>query len=287
MILEILDGDTLAKRIETSGRLSVTQIGEIGRQLAIVLAATHDENVVHGDLRPDVVFLLKAGGLARSEPIKVTEFGVAKLKRSIGMPIGPVYTAPELLGSGAEVDWRIDAYSLGCVAFEMATGRPPFLGASADEVRAKHLEHVPPSPRSLMPDVSPALDVLIGRLLSKRPGDRFSSMREVARVFEALGGSSRPLAPTATDQPVLVLGELQAKAGELQAKPLRAPVEEPQAAVISSVIAPESTAMVRTKRSRLPLAILIAVIVVAGGATAIALGMRGGAPEPAGSAAKP
>jgi serine/threonine-protein kinase len=210
VISEVLDGDTLAARIEASGRLSITQIGEIGRQLANVLAATHDENIVHGDLRPSVVFLLKAGGLSRGDAIKVTEFGVAKLKREAGIPIGPLYTAPELLGSGSTIDWRVDAYGLGCVAFEMATGKPPFTGASADEVRRKHLEQLAPAARSLMPDVSPALDVLIGRLLSKRPEDRFSSMREVARAFEALGGSSsRPLAPTATDQPVLVLGELQ------------------------------------------------------------------------------
>ncbi|MBS1123431.1 MAG: serine/threonine protein kinase, partial [Deltaproteobacteria bacterium] len=110
VIHELLAGDTLAHRIETSGRLSITQIAEIGRQLANVLAATHDEGIIHGDVRPDVVFLLPQGGLARGEPIKLTELGVAALKRAIGIPIGPVYTAPELLGSGESIDWRVDAY---------------------------------------------------------------------------------------------------------------------------------------------------------------------------------
>jgi serine/threonine-protein kinase len=290
VVHELLAGETLGRRIETSGRLSITQIGEIGRQLANVLAATHDEGIIHGDVRPDVVFLLPQGGLARGEPIKVIELGVAALKRAIGIPIGPVYTAPEMLGSGEPIDWRVDAYGLGCVAFEMATGRPPFVGASADEVRTKHLEHVPPAARSLMPDVSPALDVLIGRLLSKRPGDRFSSMREIARVFEALGGgaSSRPLAQTATDTPVLVLGELQAK-GEIQAKPV-APspaVPAPQVVATDSIeVAPGVTATIHRQpqkksksKSKLP-AIVIGVVIVAGGVTALALGMRGGSSEP-------
>ncbi len=325
VIQELLAGETLAKRIETSGRLSITQIGEIGRQLANVLAATHDEGVIHGDLRPDVVFMLPQGGLARGEPIKITELGVARLKRGVGIPIGPVYTAPELLGSGEPVDWRVDAYGLGCVAFEMATGRPPFLGASADEVRAKHLEHVPPAARSLMPDVSPGLDMLIGRLLSKRPGDRFSSMREIARVFEGLGGggasSARPLAPTATDTPVLVLGEMGGSGvskGTIQSMPVSpSPVVAPKQSIeVSSEVAhvvtteapasragsqnrpdlrpdlrPDSTATMRRhkKKSMVP-AIVIGILIVAGGATAIALGMRGssdGSASTTGSAAKP
>lgn len=288
VIQEILDGDTLARRIESSGRLSVTQIGEIGRQLANVLAATHDEGLVHGDLRPDAIFLMRAGGLARGEPLKVIEFGVARLKRAVGVVIGPVYTAPELLGSGATIDWRVDAYGLGCVAFEMATGRPPFSGANADEVRAKHLEQSPPAARSHMPDVTPALDMLIGRLLSKRPEDRFSSMREIARTFEALGGggSSRPLAPTANEMPALVMGEMS---GEIKARPSQPdhPPEAPAAAAPSpmpkheaSVIAPDATAvMSKRKRSKAPLLIVLAVIVIAGSAVGIALGMRGGSSE--------
>jgi serine/threonine-protein kinase len=210
----LLEGDTLAKRTRP-------RAGCRGRRSARSAPARERargdarRGIAHGDLRLDAVFLMRQGGLARGEPVKVTEFGVADLKRAVGIAIGPVYTPPEFLGSGATVDWRVDAYGLGCVAFEMATGKPPFIGASADEVRTKHLEQVPPAARSMMPDVAPALDQLIGRLLSKRPEDRYSSMREIARAFEPFGGgSSRPLAQTADDQPALVLGEVQA-AGEL------------------------------------------------------------------------
>jgi serine/threonine protein kinase len=201
-----------------------------------------------------------------------------------------VYTSPEMLGNGEPIDWRVDAYGLGCVAFEMATGRPPFLGASADEVRQKHLEAAPPTARSLMPDVAPSLDTLIGRLLAKKPADRFGSMREIARAFEALGGgaSSRPLATTG-EMPAVVVGELQAQ-GEIQAKP--AAKEPVQAVEQPSIIAPtgsvtlaaplslpppapspaisDSTMSIPKRRGKSSLVIVIAILVLlaAGGAAA-------------------
>lgn len=292
VIMELLDGDTLAKRIEATGRMSLTQIGEIGRQVALALAATHDDGIVHGDLRPDVVFLLSQGGLSRGEPIKITEWGIADLKRAVGIEIGPVYTAPELLGSGEPIDWRVDAYGLGCIVYEMATGQPPFSGANADEVRAKHREAVPPSARALMPDVAPALDQLIGRLLSKNPGDRYGSMREIARLFEPFGTNEKPLAPTA-DLPVVSAAEL-ATSGELKS---RAPAKEPTMEVESSIQieGPEAAQAVVTEAppppsrpepassgthrtiprqgSKLPL-ILIVIALLVGGAVAVAFAMR-------------
>ncbi|MEO8698682.1 MAG: serine/threonine-protein kinase [Kofleriaceae bacterium] len=283
---EIFEGQLLAKRIEESGRLSATQIGDIGRQIANVLAATHEEGIVHGDLRPDVVFLLPQGGLARGEPVKLTELGVATLKRSLGIAIGPVYTAPELLGSGEPVDWRVDAYGLGCLAYEMATGQPPFRGASADEVRTKHLEAVPPAARAMMPDVPPALDMLIGRLLSKRPDDRFASMRAIGREFEAIGGgATQPLAKTAEQLAVVVAGEMRAQ-GEITAKPVVArpepemPTESihvsgstgvvhiPAPIAAAPVVRPDATTMMKKQGSALPIVLLV-LFLLAGGGTAL------------------
>jgi serine/threonine protein kinase len=289
IVRELIDTDPLSKRIQSLGRLSLTQIGEIGKQIASVMAAMHDEHIVHGDLRPDVVLLLPQGGLSRGEPVKVTELGVADLKRALGIPIGPVYTAPELLGSGEPIDWRVDAYGLGCVVFEMATGRPPYLGSSAEEVRQKHLEAVPPAARSLMPDVAPSLDTLIGRLLSKKPDDRFGSMREILRAFEQMGGgSTRPLAPTASDMPAVVVGELQAQ-GEIQAKPAKEPETFMET---SSIIAPtgsvtierpqpaphvsEATLSIPKRRgggSKVGILIAVLLLLAAGG-TALAFALR-------------
>jgi eukaryotic-like serine/threonine-protein kinase len=297
VVFELLDIDPLARRIQQLGRLSTPQIAEVGLQVANVLAALHDEGVVHGDLRPDVILLAAQSGVAR-EPVKLAEVGVAALKRAIDVEIGPVYTAPELLGSGEPIDWRVDAYSLGCVTFEMATGRPPFQGQTADEVRTKHREAVPPAARSHMPDVPPSLDVLIGRLLSKKPDDRFGSMREIARAFEALAaGSARPLTPTA-QTPAVDLGEIESGSleakGEIQAKAApSAPRDEP----LSSIIAPDGSTTIdpaprpaphpaareladstmsipRRQPSRLPLVLVLVVIVLGGIAAALLLTLR-------------
>ncbi len=199
-----IEGESLAKRIGDLGRLSITQIGEIGRQLANALAAVHDEGLVHGDVKPGCIFLLPQGALAR-EPVQVIEIGAAIAKRASGIPVSPVYTAPEVWSANAS-DWRIDAYALGCVVFEMATGKPPYIG-KPEEIRAKHLSMRAPSARSMMPDVPPSLDVMLGRLMSKAPEDRYGSMREIARAFDtAMAGAarrtssadSRALAPGAT-----------------------------------------------------------------------------------------
>src|SRR5690606_31790636 len=115
-------------------------------------------------LRPACIFLEPQGGLARAEPVKVTESGAGNAKRAAGINVPPAYTAPEVWSANSR-EWRVDAYALGCVIYEMATGKPPYVGKSDNEVRAKHLSAPTPSARSLMPDVPPTLDVMLGRLL--------------------------------------------------------------------------------------------------------------------------
>lgn len=292
-------GEPLAKRIADLGRLSITQIGEIARQLAHAIAAVHDEGLVHGDIKPSCIFLLPQGAL-KTEPVKVIEVGAALAKRASGIPVPPTYTAPEVWSANAS-DWRIDAYALGCVVFEMATGKPPYIG-KPEEVRAKHLSARAPSARSMMPDVPPSLDVMLGRLLSKAPEDRYGSMREIARAFETvMGGAARSSAPTATDTPVFK-GEIAGMAakdvpeagvtsGELKARvaPAPEPKKEPEtSSVVASgavVIQPEVQPEIRIPSSRetqqikkqggSPLAMVIVIVVVLlGGGIAVAMMLR-------------
>jgi hypothetical protein len=141
-----------------------------------------------------------------------------------------------------------------------------------------------------MPDVAPSLDTLIGRLLSKKPGDRYGSMREIERAFDQIGvGSSRPLATTESNMPAVVVGELQAQ-GEIRAKPAKEP---PRDAETPSIIAPtgsveipaalaapmrpsEETLAIPKNRpggSKLALVIVLLVLLAAGG-TAVAFALR-------------
>src|SRR5688572_9355967 len=166
LIMEYLEGETLGQRMK-SGRLPFSQIGEIGRQIATVLDATHTAGVTHRDLKPDNIFLVPDRELG--ERVKILDFGIAKLTgtlaghspRTMGTMGTPAYMAPEQWGDTSKVDWRADLYSLGCVTFEMACGRPPFIVSNIAEACAKHLHDPPPRVREFVPDVPTSLDTLV------------------------------------------------------------------------------------------------------------------------------
>ena len=147
LMMELLDGESLASRIHRAGPLTIPQIGEIGRQIVSVLEATHRAGITHRDLKPDNIFIVPDDELASGERVKILDFGIAKLTgtfsgaTSTGMGgIGtPAYMAPEQWMDAAKVDWRADIYSLGCLVFEMACGRPPFIASSFGEACTQHL----------------------------------------------------------------------------------------------------------------------------------------------------
>jgi serine/threonine protein kinase len=226
LIMEYLEGESLAKRIERQKRLSLPQIADIGRQIASVLEATHSAGITHRDLKPDNIFIIPDRELASRERVKILDFGIAKLTgtlasvspATIGTMGTPAYMAPEQWGDSAKVDWRADVYSLGCVAFEMSCGRPPFIVTNIAEACAKHLNDPPPPARTLMPDVPPRLEELLNRLLDKKPDRRPQSMLEVSQEFEAIGGTgaSSAVGPTVGSIPALdpgVLGTNRSQAG--------------------------------------------------------------------------
>jgi serine/threonine-protein kinase len=250
IVMEQLSGETLAQRIASSGRLSITQIAEVGRMLATVIAALHDDNLVHRDLRPDKIMFVRESGLVQ-ERIKVL-VGDALLLGPLH-PKGAPYAAPELWRDPASGDWRVDVYAFGCMLFEMATGQKPYSG-SGPELGAKHAEYQIPAARSLMPDVPPALDALIARLMGKQIEQRPKSMREISRELDTFAGTARPLAPTKNDTPALVLGEMNAATLDGGTRPVP---------VASMPASPAATAQMSAHtKSRVPLFIGIALVVV-------------------------
>jgi serine/threonine-protein kinase len=154
------------------------------------------------------------------------------------------------------VDWRIDVYALGCILFEMATGQKPYSGSAA-ELGAKHCEYQIPAARSLMPDVPPALDALIARLMGKQVEQRPKSMREISRELDGFAGNVRPLAPTKNDTPALVLGEMNAPTLQGSERPVAEPAPRPSQAADTMAIAAKT-------KSHVPLFIGIALVVVGG-----------------------
>lgn len=200
LVMEFLEGETLAAKIKRLGRLTLSEISDVGQQIASVLGAVHEAGVTHRDLKPDNIFLVRDRELISGQRVKILDFGIAKISgptsgltaTTAALMGTPWYMSPEQWRNSGKVDWRADAYSLGCVAFEMTTGRVPFDAETFGEICSKHLEERAPKPSTLVP-VPKVLDDLIGRLLAKAPAERPDSMRLVADAFAALG--DRPAKP--------------------------------------------------------------------------------------------
>jgi serine/threonine-protein kinase len=188
LIMELLEGETLAARIRRLGRLPLRQVCDVGRQLAGVLGATHAASIIHRDLKPDNVFLIDDAELPSGERVKVLDFGIAKLgsQTTISQTAGsmgtPAYMAPEQWASSSQVDARADIYSLGCLLFEACAGRPPFVAASMAEACTMHLTQEPPLARTVVPTLPEPIERVIARALSKDPAGR-PALDELAAVL--------------------------------------------------------------------------------------------------------
>jgi len=207
LVMEFLDGEDLDHRLRRVGRMPVEAAVHVVKQVASALGAAHDQGVVHRDLKPGNVFLLQIPG----EPdfVKVLDFGISKMKAArtqltnASAVMGtPNYMSPEqATGAVEEIDHHADQWALACIAWEMLLGRGPFV---ADDVAAIlyqiiNLDPHPLAPR--VPGLPPAVESVLRRALSKRPADRFPSMREFSRALEATA-VGRPA--DATSAPVLV-----------------------------------------------------------------------------------
>jgi eukaryotic-like serine/threonine-protein kinase len=178
-VMELLEGETLASRIRGRGPLAPPIALRIGKRIAEALAAAHEANVVHRDLKPDNVFLVA------DDDLRIVDFGAAKIIGESkltrpGIVFGtPYYMAPEQ-ASGQPIDGRADIYALGIVLYEMVTGRVPFEGDTYTGVLSKHLHETPELPRGLELG---ALEGIILRALEKDPRDRFASMEAFAHTL--------------------------------------------------------------------------------------------------------
>ncbi len=187
LAMEWLDGEDLAAR-QRREPLSLRGAVEVARQVALALAAAHEAGIVHRDVKPTNVFLLRdAGGDLR---VKLVDFGVAaagdvRLTISGGFVGTPAYMAPEQARGDAPVDGRADLFALGATLFELLTGRPPHVGPTPIATLARLVTTEAPRASDLSPEVPGALDELIASLLATRPEGRPSSAREVAYLLDA------------------------------------------------------------------------------------------------------
>jgi hypothetical protein len=195
IVMEYLEGPTLAQLINQHGPFSSKRALPILRQLADALDYAHSRDLVHRDVKPGNVVVDTVGKAT------LTDFGVARAAQetrltSTGALVGtPQYMSPEQ-ARGEDLDYRTDIYSLGVVAFEMLTGRAPF-GATTPHAVLHQLIYDPPPPlRLIRPDLSPGAGQVLEKVLSKEPEARYeTSMAFVRALEQTLAGQAGPVGP--------------------------------------------------------------------------------------------
>jgi Protein kinase domain len=190
-----VEGESLRDRLRREVQLSVDQAVRIAREVAEALSYAHQHGVVHRDIKPENILL--GGGHA-----VVADFGIAKAVEAgaagklteTGLAVGtPAYMSPEQAAGAGRLDGRADLYSLGCVLYEMLAGQPPFTGATAQAILARHSVDQVPLLRTVRPNVPASVEAATVRALAKVPADRFATIADFARALDESSTQTRPV----------------------------------------------------------------------------------------------
>ncbi|MBK7539803.1 MAG: serine/threonine protein kinase [Myxococcales bacterium] len=229
--MELLAGSSLADLLERRGTLTPPLALAVGGQILAALDAAHVVGVIHRDLKPDNIQLVRDPTAPSFIRVKLLDFGIAKLlfdaegrrlPTAGGALLGtPSYMSPEQC-AGHSVDARSDLYSVGCILFEMLTGQPPFYGDTSADIVAMHLHEPPPLLRSVDPTLSRELEQLVSRMLDKDPEERTPSAAWALAALERAVFDAPANAPTAVAAP-LVLAAMSAGPPALPGGPVPLP----------------------------------------------------------------
>jgi serine/threonine protein kinase len=267
VVTELLEGETLRNRIASSA-LPWRKAVEIGAAIADGLAGAHLKGVIHRDLKPDNIFI------TRDSRVKILDFGLARLAPMIfqqdqtSAPTTPPKTEPGILmgtvgymspeqARGSFADTRSDVFSLGCVLYEMLTGRRAFSRPTAPETLTAIMNEDPPDVSESGKQVPAGLSRLVRRCLEKNPEERLQAARDLAFDLRSI------LSDSEFDKTSSGPGEPPRRAGEVTAGP--APIQDPAGA--SSPAEPPVRAVIpRAKRAFLSggLAGLVLLLIATG-----------------------
>lgn len=177
LVLEHVNGPSLAELIEQSGRIQPYKAVRIVRQLAEGLAAAHAVGIVHRDVKPANILLTRSGDVKLADlglaTVHASTAGIASDAASKNTLAGTAcYLAPELVESDIPADERADMYALGATLFHALVGEPPFHAESCWQILEHHAKTPPPNPLERVPDLNPELADLVCRMLAKAPDER-------------------------------------------------------------------------------------------------------------------
>ncbi|MBI3792152.1 MAG: serine/threonine protein kinase, partial [Gemmatimonadetes bacterium] len=203
-VMQFVDGDNLAKRIQTTGPMAVDDVRRVLTEVASALALAHSRAVVHRDIKPDNILLNKEDGRAM-----VTDFGIARAVSdgadsrltATGVAIGtPHFMSPEQCAGDRDVDGRADLYSLGVVGYQMLTGELPFTANTTPALLVKQISEAPTPVERKRAGIPDDLARTVMRLLEKDPANRFPDAAALASTGYA------PRSPSYSPSPVPAWG---------------------------------------------------------------------------------
>jgi serine/threonine-protein kinase len=268
IVMELLEGESLEKRVRHRGALRATECARIVAQMCKALGKAHERGIVHRDIKPSNVFIIDSGG----EPfVKLLDFGVAKFSgeeamqmTAAGNMVGtPAYMSPEQLFHGKAADHRGDLWSLGVVTYYALTGVRPFEGKTLGELAVAINGGRFRAPTELRSDLPPEVDAWCARVFHRDLDQRFATAKELAQHLERACGLASQMAST----PSGVASQLQTFPGtSISSPPLRA-----------TPVAPR----------RWPLALAGGIAIAGAAGAALYLLVAGGDPAPASAARAP
>ncbi len=193
IVMELLDGEALDRRVQRTGKLAVHDALRIMRQVASTLGAAHARGIVHRDLKPENIYMVRDPEVPGGERAKILDFGIAKLSDNAGVKTQtnaimgtPQYMSPEQCRGSGGIDARSDVYALGCVFFALVTGQPPFMAEGHGELIVMHIQQPAPLLSSRAPHVPAAVDAVVARCLAKSVDERYATATELAQAIGML-----------------------------------------------------------------------------------------------------
>lgn len=250
LVMEFVDGVTLHRMLRPghSGhlpeRLPLDQALDLAAQVAEALDFAHRQGVVHRDIKPGNI-MITAEGRAKIADFGIAKFTDAEATRTTTVLGTPAYMAPEQLRGGV-VDARSDIFSLGAMLYWIITGQKPFPGEDLTSVSFKVVYTDPPKPTEIIPSLPKDLDIVVSRCLTKNPGDRYQSAKELANDLAAIRAGKRiatTAAPRNADEPTVSTMQVgvaaaMSKAAVALAEPMKvAPARPPRTGFVLAGVA--------------------------------------------------
>jgi serine/threonine protein kinase len=188
MVMELLDGRTLETELKENGVVSLERANTLLELICDAVAYAHNKNVVHRDLKPGNIMLVKEEN--GEESLRILDFGIAKIlsasanRTNTRLFGSSYYVSPEQTMAHGRIDRSTDIYSLGVTLYEMLTGRVPFEGETEAQVIDMHRSQAPRPLRELRPEIPQAVEDVVLRAMAKNPQDRYQSAILLARAFQ-------------------------------------------------------------------------------------------------------